>query len=192
MQTVSVAARYESVESLARSWNRRRGILAVGGVSIREGTRVLVDGSAGDAQFLVRGDVVALEVNGPSIQLLPEGREELEDLFSSNADEWRRTRERWPVQIPGILSGRDLVRCADLSTGGAKLIFGRAEAPPVGTLIHLALFPGDVPVIPAPILAHIAWRSDDGRVAGCTFRPGSASTVLAVLRRGAQAACAVA
>lgn len=192
MQTVSVTVRYESLACLGRSWNRRRGTLALANVTLREGTRVLLDGTAGDTRFLVGGEVEALEVNGPSVRLHPEGRAELEALLGTGIEAMKRTRERWPVQIPGILSGRDLVRCADISVGGARLIFGRAEAPPVGSLVQLSLYPADAPVIPAPILATIAWRSPDGKVAGCSFRPGAASTVLAVLKGSAGVSAAVA
>lgn len=191
MQTVSVSVRYESLESLGRSWNRRRGTLAVANVAIRKGARVLLDGTAGEARFLVGGEVEDIEVNGPSVRLHPDGRAEVEALLGGGLEGMQRTRERWPVQIPGILSGRDLVRCADLSIGGARLIFGKAVAPPVGSLVHLALFPCDAPVIPAPILATIAWRSPDGRVAGCSFQQGAAAAVLVALK-GAVGTSAVA
>lgn len=180
MQTAAVAVRYPDLDTLAAAWSPRTGTLAVHSAILRPGSRILVDGTVGNERFLVGGQVVGIEGGEPAVRLHPDGRSEVEALLSPDG-EGRRSRERWPVHVPGLVSGRHLVRCADLSDGGARLFFGKVQAPEVGALIYLALYPCDAPVIPAPILAHIAWRSPDGHTAGCSFPQGSAASALTLL-----------
>lgn len=200
-QTVAITVRYPSRGALATAWDVLKGTLALPQEAPPIGARVLVDGLVGDATFLAWGEVIETLEGERLVLLRPDGRAELEAILEPprKHGEDARALERRPVNLPGLLSGKILVRCTDLSTGGARLHFppavsgGAGQAPGVGELVHLALFPPDAAAIPAPIVAHVAWRSDDGRTAGLAFLPGAARTVELILessRRPAASAVA--